>query len=275
VLLVNLLKYGRLAVILALAIVLFCACGSGGNSGSDVLRVGATPVPHAEILEIVKEELAKENITLEIIEYTDYVQPNIALESGELAANFFQHMPYLEVFNSENNTRIVSAAAVHFEPLGLYPGRTASLSGLPDGAVIAVPNDVTNEARALLLLEAEGLITLPPDSGLTVTPRDIVSNPQNFSFQEIEAALIPGILPDVDIGVINGNYALGSGLSPQDMLASEGAASAAAETFANIIAIREGDEARPEIRKLVEAVTSDPIREFINAKYQGAVVPVF
>ena len=271
----NLLKYGRLAVILALAIVLFCACGSGGNSGSDVLRVGATPVPHAEILEIVKEELAKENITLEIIEYTDYVQPNIALESGELAANFFQHMPYLEVFNSENNTRIVSAAAVHFEPLGLYPGRTASLSGLPDGAVIAVPNDVTNEARALLLLEAEGLITLPPDSGLTVTPRDIVSNPQNFSFQEIEAALIPGILPDVDIGVINGNYALGSGLSPQDMLASEGAASAAAETFANIIAIREGDEARPEIRKLVEAVTSDPIREFINAKYQGAVVPVF
>jgi D-methionine transport system substrate-binding protein len=255
--------------------VLVCGCGSGTGSQDNILRIGATPVPHAEILEIVKEELARENIILEIVEYTDYVQPNLALESGDLDANFFQHMPYLTNFNENNNTSIVPVVAVHFEPLGLYPGRTALLADLQDGAIIAVPNDTVNGARALLMLEDAGFITMPPGSGLEVTPRDIVENPRDLVFNEIEAALIPGILPDVDMGVINGNFAIGAGLQPEDMQASEGAESAAAERFANVVAVREGDESREDIQKLVEAITSQAIRDFVVEKYRGAVVPVF
>ena len=268
------------AVVLSAALV-GCGGSSGGTGGSGdsteqvVLTIGATPVPHGEILKTVQEELAKENITLNIIEFTDYIQPNLALDSGELDANFFQHMPYLNNFNENSNTNLNSAVAVHFEPLGLFAGRTKSLADLPDGGTIAVPSDTTNAARALLLLEAVGLITMPPNSGLDVTPRDIVENPKNLNFHEIEAALVPSVLVDVDFGVVNGNYALSAGLDRADIVAAEDIASTAAQTFANIIAVRVGDESRPEIQALVKAVTSPAVKDFINTEYPDVVIPVF
>jgi D-methionine transport system substrate-binding protein len=236
------------------------------------IKIGATPVPHAEILKVAQGELAAQGIDLQIVEYTDYVQPNLALDSGELDANFFQHLPYLEDFNAKNGTDLASLVAVHFEPLGLYPGRTKSLADLKDGALIAVPNDTTNEARALLLLEAQGLIKLPDQAGLEVTPRDIVENPRNFKFQEVEAAQIARALPDVDAGVINGNYALEAGLSASDAMASEASDSIAAETFGNILAIRTGDEIRPELAALAEALKSQAVRDFMASTYGGSVV---
>lgn len=237
-----------------------------------VLKVGATPVPHAEILKIAQAELAAQNIKLEIIEYTDYVQPNLALENKELDANFFQHLPYLTDFNDKNKTNLVSLVAVHFEPLGLYPGKTKALADLKDGATIAVPNDTTNEARALLLLQAQGLIKLPADAGLEVTPKDIVENTKKLKFKEVEAAQIARALPDVDAGVINGNYALEAGLKGSDALASEATDSVAAKTFGNILAIRAGDENRPELKALATALTSQAVKDFIKNTYGGSVV---
>ncbi|NCA99478.1 MAG: metal ABC transporter substrate-binding protein [Clostridia bacterium] len=236
------------------------------------LKVGATPVPHAEILKIAQAELLKQNINLEIVEYTDYVQPNLALDSKELDANFFQHLPYLLDFNAKNGTRLVSLAAVHFEPLGLYPGRTKNFADLKDGAMIAVPNDTTNEARALLLLQAQGLIELPADAGLEVTPKDITANPKNLKFTEVEAAQIARALPDVDAGVVNGNYAIEAGLTMADALAAEAADSIAAQTFGNILTIREGDEARPELVALADALKSQAVKDFIASQYAGSVV---
>ena len=236
------------------------------------LKVGATPVPHAEILKIAQAELLKQNINLEIVEYTDYVQPNLALDSKELDANFFQHLPYLLDFNVKNGTKLISLTAVHFEPLGLYPGRTKSLADLKDGATIAVPNDTTNEARALLLLQAQGLIELPADAGLEVTPKDITANPKNLKFTEVEAAQIARALPDVDAGVVNGNYAIEAGLTMSDALAAEAADSIAAQTFGNILTIREGDEARPELVALAEALKSQAVKDFIASQYAGSVV---
>jgi len=236
------------------------------------LKVGATPVPHAEILKIAQAELLKQNIHLEIIEYTDYVQPNLALASKELDANFFQHLPYLLDFNAKNGTKLVSLTAVHFEPLGLYPGRTKSLAELKDGATIAVPNDTTNEARALLLLQAQGLIELPADAGLEVTPKDITANPKNLKFTEVEAAQIARALPDVDAGVVNGNYAIEAGLTMADALAAEATDSIAAQTFGNILTIREGDEARPELLALADALKSQAVKDFIASQYAGSVV---
>ncbi len=236
------------------------------------LKVGATPVPHAEILKIAQAELAKQNINLEIIEYTDYVQPNLALDSKDLDANFFQHLPYLLDFNAKNGTKLSSLTAVHFEPLGLYPGRTKSLADLKEGATIAVPNDTTNEARALLLLQAQGLIELPADAGLEVTPKDISANPRKFKFIEVEAAQIARALPDVDAGVVNGNYAIEAGLTMADALAAEAADSIAAQTFGNILAIREGDEARPELVALANALKSQAVKDFIASQYAGSVV---
>jgi len=236
------------------------------------LKVGATPVPHAEILKIAQAELLKQSINLEIVEYTDYVQPNLALDSKELDANFFQHLPYLLDFNAKNGTKLVSLAAVHFEPLGLYPGRTKSLTELKDGATIAVPNDTTNEARALLLLQAQGLIELPADAGLEVTPKDITANPKNLKFTEVEAAQIARALPDVDAGVVNGNYAIEAGLTMADALAAEAADSIAAQTFGNILTIREGEETRPELVALAEALKSQAVKDFIASQYAGSVV---
>ena len=236
------------------------------------LKVGATPVPHAEILKVAQAELLKQNINLEIVEYTDYVQPNLALDSKELDANFFQHLPYLLDFNAKNGTKLASLAAVHFEPLGLYPGRSKSMADLKDGATIAVPNDTTNEARALLLLQAQGLIELPADAGLEVTPKDITANPKNLKFTEVEAAQIARALPDVDAGVVNGNYAIEAGLTMADALAAEAADSIAAQTFGNILTIREGDESRPELVALADALKSQAVKDFIASQYAGSVV---
>ncbi|SMC64618.1 MetQ/NlpA family ABC transporter substrate-binding protein [Papillibacter cinnamivorans] len=238
--------------------------------------VGASPTPHAEILAVAKEVLAKEGYDLEIVEFTDYVQPNLALASGDLDANYFQHQPYLDDFNAENKTDLVSIGAIHYEPLGIYPGKTTSLDALKDGAKVAVPNDTTNEARALLLLEAQGLIKLKADAGLKATKNDIAENPKNLDIIEIEAAQLARSLPDVDIAVINGNYAIQAGLNAAtDALAKEEKDSLAATTFANIIAVRAGDENREDLQALVKALQSDEVRQYIEDTYQGAVVPTF
>lgn len=239
-----------------------------------VLKVGASPAPHAEILEQVKPVLAEEGVDLQIVEFTDYVMPNKALDAGDIDANYFQHFPYLDNFNAENGTDLVSAAAIHFEPLGVYPGKTTSLDALADGATIAVPNDPTNEARALLLLQKLGYIKLTDGVGLEATPLDIVENTKNLKFQELEAAQLPNVLPDVDLAVINGNYAVGAGIEGT-VLTTEDKDSEAAQEFANIIAVRSGDESRDDIQKLVAALESDAVAAFINKKYSGTVIPVF
>lgn len=238
------------------------------------LTIGASPAPHAEILEQVAPLLAKQGITLDIKVFNDYVIPNTAVDDGSLDANYFQHLPYLEDFNLKNGTDIVSAAAIHFEPLGIYPGKTATIEDLTEGALVGIPNDTTNEARALYLLEAQGLIKLKEGVGFEAVPSDIVENPLNLTFKELEAAQLPASLPDFDIAVINGNYAVGAGLEDK-LLVSEDKDSDSALTFANIIAVRSGDENRPEIKALVEALQSEEIRQFIEEQYKGVVVPVF
>jgi len=251
--------------------------GEGEEAGElKKLVVGASPTPHALILEAAREELKKKGYDLEIVEFTDYVQPNVALADGSLDANFFQHQPYLDDYNAERGTNLVSLCAIHFEPLGLYPGKTKSLEELKDGAQIAVPNDTTNEARALLLLEAQGLITVKPDAGLKATVNDITSNPKNLKIVEIEAAQLPRSLQDVDMAVINGNYALTAGLVvSKDALAAEDPSSIAAQTFANIVAVRAGDENREDLKALAEALQSETIRTYIESTFEGSVVPVF
>jgi len=272
----------KLALILILALTVFAlaACGGGeaeeeGTADTTVLKIGASTVPHAEILEFVKPMLAEQGIDLQITEYTDYVIPNTAVESHELDANYFQHVPYLNSFNEENGTHLVSAVGVHYEPMGLFAGKTATLDALADGATIAVPNDPTNEARALLLLQQEGLITLKDGAGLEATPLDIVDNPKNIEFFEAEAAAVARSIQDVDFAIVNGNYALEAGLKVTDALAIESAESEAAQTFANIIAVYEGDADRPEVQALIKALTSEETRAFIEETYQGSVVPVF
>ena len=239
------------------------------------LKVGATPAPHAEILEVVKELLAEEGITLDIVEYTDYVQPNNAVEDGSLDANYFQHITYMNDFNTEYGTHLVSAAEVHYEPMGLYAGKTASLDELADGAQIGVPNDATNEARALLVLQQEGLITLAEDAGITATINDIVDNPKNLQFSEMEAAQLPLRLADLDMAVINGNYAIDAGLSMDDALATESADGEAAQAYVNVLAVKEGRETEPAIQALAAALCSDEVKAYIEENYNGAVVAVF
>lgn len=237
--------------------------------------IGASPSPHAEILKVAKEVLAEKGYELDIKEYVDYVQPNLALDSEDLDANYFQHVPYLEQFNQENKTSLVSAAAIHYEPFGIYAGKTLSLDALKDGAKIAVPNDATNEARALLLLEAQGLIKLKEDVGLGATKNDIVENPKNLVLYELEAAQIPRSIDDVEIAVINGNYAIEAGFKVSDALAVEDANSIAASTYGNIIAVKEGREEDEAIVALIDALTSDEVKSFIEETYGGAVVPLF
>ena len=238
------------------------------------LKVGASPAPHAEILENIKPLLEKDGITLEIVEFTDYVIPNQALDAGDIDANYFQHLPYLEDFNAKNGTNLSSAGAIHFEPLGLYPGKTASLDDLEEGATVAVPNDTTNEARALLLLQKLELITLKEGVGLEATPLDIVDNPKDLKFNEMEAALLPSVLPDVDLAVINGNYAVGAGIE-DTVLTTEDKESEAAKEFANVVAVRTGDEGKAPIQKLLAALQSEENAKFIDEKYNGPVIPVF
>ena len=238
----------------------------------ETITIAATPAPHAEILEVVKTILADKGITLNIQVFNDYVQPNTAVEDGAVDANYFQHLPYLEEFNETRGTHLVSVAGVHIEPMGIYAGRVSSLEDLPDGAVIAVPNDATNEGRALLLLEAQGLITLDDRSNLTATPNNIVDNPKNLEFQELEAATIPSVLADVDLAVINSNYALGAGLNPTtDALAIESSDS----PYVNVLVVKEGNENNEAIQALVDALHSDTIRDYITETFDGAVVPAF
>lgn len=237
-----------------------------------VLNVAASPTPHAEILEQVVDVLAEQGIDLQIHEYGDYVVPNTAVEEGEEDANYFQHIPYLESFNEKEGTHLVSVGGIHIEPMGVYAGKTASLEELPDGAEIAIPNDPTNEGRALLLLEAQGLIKLADSSNLEATPNDIVENPKNLTFKELEAAMIPNAVDEVDLSVINVNYALEAGFNPtEDALAIEDADS----PYVNIVAVKEGNENNPAVLALVEALQSDTVRDFINETYGGAVVPAF
>lgn len=239
------------------------------------IKVGASITPHAEILNSISEKLKEQGYELEVVEYNDYIIPNTALDSGELDANFIQHLPYLDDFNKENGTHIVSVADIHYEPFGIYAGKSDSLETLEDGAVIAVPNDTTNEARALLLLQDEGLIKLKEDAGIAATVTDIVENPKNLEIKELEAAQLPNALQDVDAAAINANYAIGAGLKLKDALAVEKSDSLAAQTYANIIAVRDGSENDAKIKALVDAVKSDEVKKFIEEKYEGAVVPVF
>ena len=263
-----------IAIILALTLVLsLAACKK--NAGDKVIRVGATPAPHAEILEVIKDALAEDGWTLEIVEFNDYVQPNHAVEDGELDANYFQHVLYLNQFNAENGTHLVNAGGIHYEPFGIYAGKTASLSALADGAKIGVPNDATNEARALLLLEQEGLIVLKEGVGLDATKADIVENPHNYEIVEIEAQLLPASLPDLDIAVINGNYAIDAGLKVSEALAIEAADGAATEYYQNVIAVKEGNENSEKIQALLKALKSDAVKQYIEKTYNGAVVPLF
>ena len=263
-----------IALVLTLTLVLALAACSGSADDKTIV-VGATPAPHAEILEVAKEILAKEGYTLEIKEFDDYIIPNTSLEEGELDANYFQHITYLNNFNEENGTHLVSAAGIHYEPFGLYAGKTASLDALADGAQIAVPNDGTNEARALLLLEQEGLIKLKEGVGLAATKSDIAENPHNYDIVETKAELLPTTLQDVDVAVINGNYAIDAGLKVSEALAVENADGAAAEAYVNVIAVKEGNENSEKIQALVKALQSEEVRTFIEETYEGAVVPLF
>ena len=265
-------KLFSLALIAALCLALLAGCGSKKTT---TLKVGASPTPHAEILEVAKEILAKEGITLEITEFDDYILPNTAVEDGSLDANYFQHITYMNSFNEEKDTHLVSVAIIHYEPFGIYAGKTSSLADLPDGAKISVPNDTTNEARALLLLEQEGLIKLREGAGLTATKDDIAENPHNYEIVELEAKLLTSTLQDVDVAVINGNYAIGAGLKVADVLAIESADGVAAEAYGNIISVKEGNENNEAVKALVKALQSDEVRDFINKTYGGAVVPVF
>lgn len=237
--------------------------------------VGASPSPHAEILKAAQPLLAEKGITLEIKEFTDYVQPNLALNTGDLDANYFQHQPYLDQFNADNDMDLVALGAVHYEPMGIFAGNSSDLAALPDGAKVGVPNDATNEARALLLLESNGLIKLKEDVGVAATKLDIVENPHNLEIVEMEAAQLPLSLGSLDIAVINGNYALSGGLSISDALAIEEADSLAAETYQNVVAVRNGDETRPELQTLIEVLNSQEIADYINETFEGAVAPVF
>mgnify|MGYP000158346119 FL=1 len=245
------------------------------------IKVGASPVPHAAMLEAIKDDLAEMGVVVEIVEFTDYVLPNMSLEDGSIDANFFQHQPYLDDFNASESkkdsswTTLVPLVAVHFEPMGLYKGKTASIDDLAEGATIAVPNDPTNEARALLLLEANGLIKIAEGKGLEATAKDIVDNPKKIKIQEIEAAQVALSLQDVDLAVINGNYALEAGLTTADAIAQEAKDSEAAVKYANVVAVRDGEQALPQFTALAQALTSDAMKTFLEETYKGSVAPAF
>ena len=263
-----------IAIVLALTLALsLAACG--GKADDKTIKVGATPAPHAEIMEIIKEDLAKEGWTLEIVQFDDYVLPNTALSEGQLDANYFQHITYMNNFNEEYGIEMVSAAGIHYEPFGLYAGKVASVDALADGAQIAVPNDATNEARALLLLEQIGLIKLAEGVGINATKADIVENAKNIEIVEMKAELLTTTLQDVDMAVINGNYAIGAGLKVADALAVEAADGAAADAYQNVITVMKGHENDEKIQALIKALKSDAVKAFIEESYAGAVVPLF
>lgn len=252
------------------------ACGGKENKADDkTITVAASPTPHAEILEASKDLLKEKGYTLEIKEFDDYPQQNVVVDEGEFDANYFQHQPYLDNFNEEKGSDLVSAAKIHYEPLGIYPGASEDLENIKDGAKIAVPNDATNEARALLLLEENGIITLKEDAGLNATKKDVEENPHNIEIVELDAAQIARVVEELDFVVLNGNYALDAGFNVQtDAIAKEEADSEAAQTYANIIAVKKENKDSEKIKALVEVLQSEEIGKFITDTYEGAVVPM-
>ena len=265
-----------LAVVLTGAFVVSALAGCGKSTSADdkVIKVAASATPHAEILEQAKPLLEAKGYDLQVTVFDDYVQPNEVVESGDFDANYFQHIPYLESFNEEKGTHLVNAGGIHYEPFGIYPGTKASLDELADGDSIAVPNDTTNEARALLLLQDNGIITLKEGAGLTATKNDIVENPYNVDIVELEAAQVPRVKDEVAFMVLNGNYALEAGFSvAKDAIAYEKADSEAAKTYVNVITVKEGNENSDKIKALVEVLTSQEIKDYINNTYDGAVIP--
>ena len=291
----NILKRVIASALLLTVTASFAACGKTESTtvttaaaGSDtqseanadvqanvVLKVGANITPHSEILEIAKPILAEQGITLEIVRLEDSITPNTGVIEGSLDANYFQHVPYLEQFNKENGSTLVSVGAVHYEPFGIYAGKTTDLKDLPDGAIVAVPNNVTNEARALLLLDQEGIIKLKDDAGINATVADIVENPKNIQFKELAPEQLVAALPDVDVAVINGNYAIEGGLHVSQALAVEANDGLAAQTYGNIIATSAEKADDPAIKTLVEVLQGPEISAYIQATYDGAVVPLF
>lgn len=269
-----------LAGVLALGLV---GCGGAASTGSSsaegskddkVIKIGVSPKPHKEIVDVAVPLLEKEGYKVEITEFNDYVQPNTAVEEGSLDCNFFQHTPYLNDQNESRGLHLKSVAAIHLEPMGLYSKKITSLDEIQDGATIAVPNDTSNEARALKLLEANGLIKIK--DGELVTPADITENPKNLKFTELEAAAIPRAIDDVDAAVINGNYAIEAGFDVvKDGIIKEDKDSEAAKPYANILVVKEGNENQEKIQALVKALTSDEVKDFINKEYNGSVIPVF
>ena len=259
---------------------MFTGCGSSSSasdtdSSSDdkTITVAASSTPHAEILEAAKDILAEEGYDLQVTVFDDYVQPNEVVESGEFDANYFQHIPYLDSFNEEHGTHLVNAGGIHYEPFGIYPGTKSSLDDVAEGDVIAIPNDTTNEARALLLLQDNGLLTLADGVGLEATVNDITENPYNLEFQELEAAQVARVVDEVAYVVLNGNYALEAGYSvANDAIAYEASDSLAADTYVNVIAVYEGNEESEKIQALVAALRSEEIQQFIADTYDGAVV---
>lgn len=252
------------------------ACGGKENKADDkTITVAASPTPHAEILEAAKDLLKEKGYTLEIKEFDDYPQQNVVVDEGEFDANYFQHQPYLDNFNEEKGSDLVSAAKIHYEPLGIYPGTSEDLENIKDGAKIAVPNDATNEARALLLLEENGIITLKEDAGLNATKKDVEENHHNIEIVELDAAQIARVVEELDFVVLNGNYALDAGFNVQtDAIAKEEADSEAAQTYANIIAVKKENKDSEKIKALVEVLQSEEIGKFITDTYEGAVVPM-
>lgn len=273
-----------------LAIISLAACGSSSSGAADAssaaetaaaessenvtIKVGASITPHSEILYKAVPILAEEGITLEVVEIEDVVTPNTGLAEGSLDANYFQHQPYLDIFNEENGTDLVSIGAIHYEPYGIYAGRVTSLDAVSDGAKIAVPNNASNEARALLLLEQIGLIKLNEDVGIIATVQDIKENPKNIEIVEIDPSQLVRSLPDVDLAVINGNYAIEGGLSVKDALAVEDSSGLAAQTYANIVVVRSEDAQNEALLELVKVLQSDEIQKYIEDTYDGAVVPL-
>ena len=265
-----------IAIVLSLVLCLGLLAGCGSSGNDKTITVAASPTPHAEILKVAAEVLAKDGWTLEVKEYTDYVQPNNVVNDGEIDANYFQHVPYLETFNADNGTKLVSVAMVHYEPFGIYAGEKNAIADLAEGDKIAVPNDGSNRARALLLLEAQGIIGLKEGVGMDATDLDIVENPLNLDIVQMEAAQIAAVRDSVALAVINGNYALQAGLNAgTDALAVEDAASISATTYANILVVREGNEETEKTKALVKAVLSEEVKAYINDTYSGAVVPIF
>lgn len=264
-----------LLLTLTVGLGLLAGCGAKKESSDKTIKVGASPAPHAEILKAAEEELAKEGYKLEIVEFQDYIQPNVSLKKGDIDANYFQHLPYLDKYNEENKTDLMSAGAIHYEPLGLYKGSKNDVKDLSKGDQIAVPNDTSNEARALLLLEDNGIIKLRAGAGLTATKQDIIDNPYGIEILEVEAAIIPGSLKNTAMSVINGNYAIGANIESSQAISFEKSDSEAAQTYANIVAVRKGDEKNEKTEALLKAIKSEKVKKFIEDKYKGSVVPLF